>query len=65
MIDVRDGQPDTVACGAGRDTVKADRRDEVAGDCEVVRRPAVVAQVIEHARAAFAEHGSVRFASAG
>lgn len=30
---------DTIRCGAGRDSVLADRHDEVAGDCEVVGRP--------------------------
>jgi Ca2+-binding RTX toxin-like protein len=33
-IDVRDGERDTVRCGAGRDSVRADRRDVVARDCE-------------------------------
>jgi hypothetical protein len=28
---------DRIFCGRGRDTVSADRRDTVAGDCEVVR----------------------------
>jgi hypothetical protein len=30
--------PDAIACGDGDDTVRADRADEVAGDCENVRR---------------------------
>ena len=37
-IDARDGSADTLACGPGRDTVRADRRDRVARDCERVRR---------------------------
>jgi hypothetical protein len=36
-IDVRDGQRDTVRCGAGRDRVRADRNDRVSG-CERIRR---------------------------
>lgn len=36
-IRVRDGQIDTVRCGAGRDRVRADRRDRLSG-CERVRR---------------------------
>jgi Ca2+-binding RTX toxin-like protein len=32
------GRRDTVRCGGGRDRVQADRRDNVRGDCEVVRR---------------------------
>ena len=38
QIDARDGARDTVRCGAGRDTVLADRTDTVARDCEIVRR---------------------------
>ena len=38
MILVRDGARDFVTCGTGRDTVIADRRDRLAGDCERVRR---------------------------
>lgn len=34
----RDGERDTVLCGAGRDIVEADRRDRIARDCEAVRR---------------------------
>ena len=34
-----DRQRDTISCGGGTDTVAADRRDRVARDCEVVRRP--------------------------
>ena len=32
------GARDRVSCGAGRDTVRADRSDRVAGDCERVIR---------------------------
>jgi Ca2+-binding RTX toxin-like protein len=35
---VRDGEADTVTCGAGFDKVTADRKDNVAVDCEVVHR---------------------------
>ena len=36
-IAARDGRHDVVACGSGRDTVIADRRDGVAANCERVR----------------------------
>jgi Ca2+-binding RTX toxin-like protein len=35
---VRDGEPDTVACGAGADRVDADQLDQVAADCEALAR---------------------------
>jgi hypothetical protein len=35
----RDGHPDTVWCGGGRDMVTADRRDAVARECEQVKLP--------------------------
>lgn len=38
VIDVRGGRRDVVDCGPGRDSVKADRRDVVARNCERVRR---------------------------
>ena len=37
-IRARDGRRDRISCGRGRDTVSADRRDRVSGDCERVRR---------------------------
>jgi TolB protein len=37
-MEARDGAFDVVGCGAGRDTVVADRRDLVGADCEVVSR---------------------------
>jgi hypothetical protein len=37
-INVRDGARDTVSCGPGPDTVTADPKDNVATDCERVRR---------------------------
>jgi Ca2+-binding RTX toxin-like protein len=37
-IDVRDGEVDSVSCGAGTDTVLADAADVVAPDCENVTR---------------------------
>jgi Tol biopolymer transport system component len=37
-VDARDGEPDLISCGAGRDTVRADKSDRVAADCERVRR---------------------------
>ena len=40
-IHVRDGEPDTVTCGPGLDGVRADRKDVVAADCEVVKRRSV------------------------
>jgi len=39
-IDARDGEPDSVSCGFGTDSVKADPSDTVAGDCETVERGA-------------------------
>lgn len=38
VIDVRGGRRDVVDCGPGRDSVRADRRDVVARNCERVRR---------------------------
>jgi Ca2+-binding RTX toxin-like protein len=38
-IDVRDSRQDTVSCGGGTDTVKADVKDRVNSDCETVQRP--------------------------
>jgi Ca2+-binding RTX toxin-like protein len=38
-IDARDGEPDSVQCGPGTDTVHADPQDLVADDCEHVDRP--------------------------
>ena len=37
-LDTRDGVRDTMLCGPGRDTVRADRRDRVGRDCERVSR---------------------------
>jgi Ca2+-binding RTX toxin-like protein len=37
-IYVRDGEADKVTCGPGNDRVMADYKDEVANDCERVRR---------------------------
>jgi hypothetical protein len=37
-IEVADGSSTSVGCGAGVDTVKADRFDQVASDCEQVQR---------------------------
>jgi hypothetical protein len=41
-IDARDGEMDSVTCGAGADTVLADAGDVVAPDCETVTRGAAV-----------------------
>jgi Ca2+-binding RTX toxin-like protein len=41
----RDGKKDTVKCGPGADTLKADKKDKVAKDCETVKRK--VAKVAE------------------
>jgi len=38
IVRARDGQRDVVKCGAGKDTVFADKADRVAKDCERVRR---------------------------
>ena len=40
LLVARDGQTDTIRCGAGRDRVRADRTDRVAEDCEAVQREA-------------------------
>lgn len=37
-IDAVDGEVDTISCGPGTDTVKADPQDVVAPDCETVTR---------------------------
>jgi Ca2+-binding RTX toxin-like protein len=37
-IYAQDGEPDSIACGYGQDTVYADAVDTVAGDCETVIR---------------------------
>ena len=37
-IEARDGEVDSITCGAGTDTVNADPQDVVAPDCENVRR---------------------------
>jgi hypothetical protein len=42
-IDARDGEQDSVLCGAGDDTVQADAIDVVASDCEHVTRGAASA----------------------
>jgi RTX calcium-binding nonapeptide repeat (4 copies) len=39
-VDVRDGEIDSVTCGAGQDTVAADAADVIAPDCESVTRGA-------------------------
>jgi Ca2+-binding RTX toxin-like protein len=39
-IDTVDGEADTISCGPGNDTVKADPIDNVAPDCEAVTRSA-------------------------
>jgi Ca2+-binding RTX toxin-like protein len=38
VFHVRDGEADTVDCGAGNDVVLADFKDQVAPNCEVVKR---------------------------
>jgi Ca2+-binding RTX toxin-like protein len=37
-IEARDGEQDSVTCGAGADTVNADPADTVAPDCETINR---------------------------
>ena len=39
-INSRDGEADSVSCGAGSDTVEADTLDQIGGDCESVSRVA-------------------------
>jgi TolB protein len=39
VILARDGRPDRIACGSGRDVAIVDRRDRIVGGCELVRRP--------------------------
>ena len=41
-IDARDGERDSVTCGAGADTVTADPEDAVAPDCETINRGSIV-----------------------
>ncbi len=38
-ISARDGSRDRIDCGTGRDSVRVDRRDKAAGNCERVIRP--------------------------
>ncbi len=38
VVQARDGERDRITCGLGRDEVRADVIDRIAGDCEVVRR---------------------------
>lgn len=38
-VEARDGEADSIACGAGSDVVVADAADVVAPDCEQVQRP--------------------------
>ena len=40
VVHASDGVRDTIACGAGRDLVYADRADQIARDCELIRRSA-------------------------
>jgi Ca2+-binding RTX toxin-like protein len=51
-IDARDGERDSVTCGVGADSVKADPIDVVAGDCETVDRAAAGPGVPEGKRKA-------------
>jgi Ca2+-binding RTX toxin-like protein len=38
-INARDGHPDEIDCGAGRDFAKVDRHEDGVYDCETVRSP--------------------------
>ena len=38
VISARDGSRDVIDCGSGRDMVRTDGADKVAGNCEVVKR---------------------------
>lgn len=40
LVEARDGEVDSITCGAGADRVIADAIDVVAPDCETVERPA-------------------------
>ena len=35
----RDGKPDTIDCGPGRDVAIVDRKEDGVFDCEVVKEP--------------------------
>ena len=39
VVEARDGEADSITCGAGTDRVVADAVDTVAGDCEQIDRP--------------------------
>ncbi len=39
VVEARDGEADSISCGAGTDRVVADAADTVAPDCETVERP--------------------------
>jgi hypothetical protein len=58
-IEAVDGEIDSITCGAGRDTVRADAADVVAPDCEAVTRSAPAGgspHGTTHARIALAGH---------
>jgi Ca2+-binding RTX toxin-like protein len=40
-IDSRDGEPDTISCGTGLDSVNADLKDVVSDDCENLEQGAI------------------------
>lgn len=44
-IDAADGEADSVTCGPGADTVRADAQDTVSEDCETVTRAAALPEV--------------------
>jgi Ca2+-binding RTX toxin-like protein len=46
VVEARDGEQDSIACGAGEDRVVADAGDTVAADCEHVDRGAPADQVV-------------------
>jgi Ca2+-binding RTX toxin-like protein len=65
-IDALDGEVDSITCGAGQDTVKADAADVVAADCETVTRGAAATSTTgaQHAvRAKLALAGHPRLAA--
>jgi hypothetical protein len=39
VINARDDGPDTIDCGAGKDTVNVDRAEDGVYDCETVNTP--------------------------
>jgi Ca2+-binding RTX toxin-like protein len=62
-IDAVDGEVDSIVCGFGTDTVKADGADVVDSDCETVNRVGAAAGASRGARAKLALAGHPRLAA--